>query len=97
MSEVSQAPPSALAWLVYLGLFPTAVAFTTWAFALVRTGAGPLGTTTYLVAPVAITMGWLLLGEVPAPLALAGGALTVGGVILARSDRRRASHSRAAV
>ena len=85
--EVAIAQPTNIAWLIYLGLFPTAIAFTTWAFALSRTPAGRLGATTYLVPPVAIVMGWLLLGEAPPPLAIAGGVLCIAGVAIARSTR----------
>ncbi len=88
VDELRTAPSDAIAWIVYLGVFPTAVAFTTWAFALNRTTAGRLGSTTYLVPPVAIVMAWLLLGEVPPALALLGGALCIGGVIVARSRAR---------
>lgn len=80
-------------WIGYLGLFPTALAFTTWAYALARTTAGRLGATTYLVPPVAILLSWLLLGETPAGLAFAGGALCVAGVYLSR----RAPRTRAIV
>ena len=83
--DVSTANPESIAWMVYLGLFPTAIGFTTWAFALGRTTAGRLGSTTYLVPPIAIVMAWLLLGEVPPALAILGGALCIGGVIVARS------------
>jgi drug/metabolite transporter (DMT)-like permease len=83
-ADVGTVPPSAIAWLLYLGLFPTALAFTTWAFALGRTTAGRLGSTTYLVPAVAIVLGWFLLGEAPAPLALAGGAVAIAGVVIAR-------------
>jgi drug/metabolite transporter (DMT)-like permease len=82
--EVGDAGGPALAWAVYLGAFPTALAFTTWAFALARTDAGKLGTTTYLVPPLSILMGWAFLGEVPAELAFAGGALCLVGVAIAR-------------
>jgi drug/metabolite transporter (DMT)-like permease len=85
IDEMGTAPGDALAWIVYLGIFPTAIAFTTWAFALNRTSAGRLGSTTYLVPPVAIGLAWLMLNEVPPALALAGGALCIGGVIVARS------------
>lgn len=88
VQELGTAPADAIAWIVYLGIFPTAIAFTTWAFALNRTTAGRLGSTTYLVPPVAIVMAWLLLGEVPPALAFAGGALCIGGVIVARSGGR---------
>ena len=49
--ELGDAPGGAIAWTVYLGVFPTAIGFTTWAFALARTDAGKLGATTYLVPP----------------------------------------------
>jgi drug/metabolite transporter (DMT)-like permease len=83
--EVGTAQPASLAWLVYLGLFPTSIAFTTWAFALGRSSAGRLGSLTYLVPPVAIVMAAALLGEAPAPLALVGGVIAIGGVVVARS------------
>ncbi|SDS41378.1 DMT family transporter [Actinopolymorpha singaporensis] len=82
--EAAAARPSTLGCVVFLGAFPTAIAFTTWAYALSRTSAGRMGATTYLVPPVAILLGWLLLGEAPASLAFAGGALTLVGVALTR-------------
>jgi drug/metabolite transporter (DMT)-like permease len=82
--ETAAASPSVIAWVIYLGALPTALAFTTWAYALSRTSAGRLGATTYLVPPLAIAMGWALLGETPAPLAFAGGALCLVGVYLTR-------------
>ena len=69
--------------MVYLGVFPTALAFTTWAYALARTDAGRMGATTYLVPPISVLLGWLLLEESPPALALAGGALCLLGVIVA--------------
>jgi drug/metabolite transporter (DMT)-like permease len=38
MHQVSHAGAAALAWTVYLGLVPTAIGFSTWAYALSRTG-----------------------------------------------------------
>lgn len=88
VAEMRGASVEAWAWVVYLGVFPTAIAFTTWAFALNRTTAGRLGSTTYLVPPVAILLAWLVLNEVPPALAFAGGALCIGGVVVARSGGR---------
>ena len=81
---VRTAPTSDLLWIVYLGLAPTALAFTTWAYALSRSDAGKLSLTTFLVPAIATLMAWLLLDEVPPPLALVGGALCVVGVLLTR-------------
>ena len=50
-------PASSIWWLVYLGVFPTAIAFTTYAFALKHMTASSLGVTTYLVPPITIVMG----------------------------------------
>jgi drug/metabolite transporter (DMT)-like permease len=82
--DLSAASAGALWWIAYLGAFPTALAFTTWAYALARSTAGRLGASTYLVPPVAILLGWLLLGETPAALAFAGGAICLAGVYIAR-------------
>jgi drug/metabolite transporter (DMT)-like permease len=82
--ELGSAKTSSIAWMAYLGAFPTAVAFTTWAYALSRTTAGRMGATTYLVPPVAILLGWALLDESPVALAFVGGALCLAGVVIAR-------------
>ena len=85
--QAGAAPTGSLVWIVYLGVFPTAVGFVTWAFALSRTDAGRLGATTYLVPPLSILFGWLWLGESPAALAYLGGALCLAGVALSRARR----------
>ncbi|MFF3847617.1 DMT family transporter [Streptomyces sp. NPDC002328] len=87
--EAAQAPVSATLNMVYLGVFPTALAFTTWAYALARTTAGRMGATTYAVPALVVLMSWLALDEVPGPLTLAGGALCLAGVAVSRSRRRR--------
>jgi drug/metabolite transporter (DMT)-like permease len=83
-SDLASAPPSAIVAAVYLGAVPTALAFSTWAYALSRTPAGQLGVSTYIVPPLAIAMGFLFFTEVPAPLAIAGGALCLAGVAVSR-------------
>jgi drug/metabolite transporter (DMT)-like permease len=70
--------------VVYLGLFPTALAFSTWAFALRHTDAGKQALTTFLVPAIATLMAWVLLDEVPPGMAFAGGALCIVGVLLTR-------------
>jgi drug/metabolite transporter (DMT)-like permease len=89
ITELRNADAGALFWMVYLGLFPTAVAFTTWAYALARTSAGKAGATTYLVPPLAVFLSWLFLGEVPAALAFCGGALCLLGVAFTRRGPRQ--------
>jgi drug/metabolite transporter (DMT)-like permease len=87
VDELAAASGSAVAWTIYLGVFPTAIGFTTWAYALKRTSAGRMGATTYLVPPVAILLGWAMLDEVPPALALVGGLLCLLGVAVTRGAR----------
>ena len=84
------ATASSGAWLgiLYLGIVPTALAFTTWGYALGRMPAGQLGVTTYIVPPLAIVMGLIFFGEVPAPLAIVGGVICLTGVALSRRKAR---------
>ncbi|MCW2783849.1 MAG: multidrug transporter [Marmoricola sp.] len=83
--------------IVYLGLFPTAIAFSTWAFALRHTDAGKQSLTTFLVPAIATVMAWLLLDEVPPALAFVGGAICIAGVLVTRRKQpvRRRSLRRA--
>src|SRR4051812_24280703 len=82
--DAAHAGAGALAWTVYLGVVPTALGFATWSFALRRESAGRMAAMLYLVAPVAVVLAWAILGETPPWLAVAGGALCLGGVYLAR-------------
>jgi drug/metabolite transporter (DMT)-like permease len=77
-----------VAWVVYLGVFPTAVAFTTYAYALTHMDASSLGVTTYLVPPITVVMAWALLSETPPVMAYVGGGLCLAGVALARRRPR---------
>ncbi|HEU0041136.1 MAG TPA: DMT family transporter, partial [Jiangellaceae bacterium] len=74
----------ALAAVVYLGVFPTAIAFSTWAYALARTDAGRLTATTLTVPAIAIALSWALLGELPTVLGMIGGTLCLLGVAISR-------------
>jgi drug/metabolite transporter (DMT)-like permease len=78
------APAGAMATVVYLGVFPTAIAFSTWAYALARSDASRLTATTLTVPAVAIVLSWALLGELPTVLGMIGGGLCLLGVAISR-------------
>ncbi|XVQ13673.1 DMT family transporter [Spirillospora sp. CA-255316] len=86
--EAADASAGATLNMIYLGVFPTALAFTTWAYALARTSAGKMGATTYAVPALVVLMSWALLGEVPGALTLAGGLLCLAGVAVSRRRDR---------
>lgn len=82
-----------IAWLAYLGVFPTAIGFSTWSYALKRISTGKAASTTYLVPAIATLISWVLLDEVPAALAFVGGALCLIGVAITRMRSRSAEPS----
>jgi drug/metabolite transporter (DMT)-like permease len=89
VDDLASAPVAATGWLVYLGLVPTALAFSTWAYALARMDAGRLGVSTYVVPPITVALGAVLLAEVPPVLAMAGGAICLIGVAISRRTTAR--------
>jgi drug/metabolite transporter (DMT)-like permease len=96
LDQLRDAPGGSVGWLVYLGLGPTAIGFSTWAYALRRTDAGRLAATTYLVPPLSILLGWAWLGETPVALAYLGGALCLLGVAWSRRATRSSAAGRPA-
>jgi drug/metabolite transporter (DMT)-like permease len=84
VEALQTAPPAAIAGAVYLGAVPTALAFSTWAYALSRMPAGQLGVTTYIVPPLAVVLGLVVFGEIPAVTAIIGGAICLVGVGVSR-------------
>ncbi|MEV0094739.1 DMT family transporter [Streptomyces sp. NPDC050738] len=86
--DLSDAPATAWAGVVYLGLLPTALAFWTWSYALSRMPVGRLAATTYIVPALTVAMAWPVLGELPAAAAFAGGALCLIGVAIANRPKR---------
>lgn len=80
-----------IGWIVYLGVFPSALAFTTWAYALSHADAGKFAMTTFLVPFITSLIAWALLDEVPPGMAFVGGVLCIAGVLITRRQPRRAT------
>lgn len=89
VAQLGSAPAGDTLNMIYLGVFPTGLAFTTWAYALHRTTAAKLGATTYVVPAVVVLMSWAMLGEVPGWLSLVGGLVCLAGVAISRGRPRR--------
>ncbi|MFI7382391.1 DMT family transporter [Streptomyces sp. NPDC049813] len=82
--EMRAAPTGAVLSAAYLGVFPTAIGFTAWAYALRRMSAGRLSSVTYAVPAVSVLLSWLLLAEIPTAYGLVGGVLCLAGVAVSR-------------
>lgn len=89
VTEVADAPTGAVVAAVYMGIFPTAVAFSLWAYALRRVDAARLSLSSYLVPAITVLLSWALLAEVPTVYGLVGGSLCLVGVAVSRLPRGR--------
>ena len=91
LRRLPTAAPSATLAVVYLGIFPAAIAYVLWNYALARLPASLLSSFLYLSPVLACFIAWLWLGEVPGLLTLVGGAISILGVILVQTKGQRAA------
>jgi drug/metabolite transporter (DMT)-like permease len=82
LSTLREAPVAATLSVMYLGIFPGALAYVGWAYVLSHGAAGRTTTLLYVIPVLAIAIGWIWLDEVPRLLTFAGGALALAGVCM---------------
>ena len=85
---LAHAPMAHIGSLLWLGIAPTFIGYIAWNAALQRASASQVSSFIYFSPPIAVLIGWVWLGERPALLTVVGGAITVGGVILANARKR---------
>jgi drug/metabolite transporter (DMT)-like permease len=74
------APLSSTLAVVYLGVFPSAIAYLCWSYGLSRLDASKASSFLFIVPVVAIVIAFVWLREIPSWLSLVGGAVALTGV-----------------
>lgn len=85
LEQMPKAEPSATLAIIYLGVFPAAIAYVLWSYALARMPASMLSSFLYLSPVLAMGIAWVWLGEVPTVLTIVGGLVAIVGVVLVQS------------
>jgi len=78
--DLKTAPLTATLSAIYLGIFPAAIAYLAWSYALAAIPASRCVSFLYFMPIIATLLGWLCLGEIPAVLSLLGGLIALAGV-----------------
>ena len=87
-ASIAAAPASANWALLFLALFPAALAFALWSYALARLPVAQVSSSLYLVPVLTFPIAWVWLGEVPSTLSFGGGAVVLVGVLLVQLKGR---------
>lgn len=91
VTDIRDANMSALIAAVYTGIFPAALCYAIFAYALSQAPVVRVTTMLYLVPVNSTLFAWLLIAEVPAPLTLLGGVVALAGVIVVQWSKRNAA------
>lgn len=81
LDDMQTASTEATLAIIYMGVFPGAIAYASWSYALSNMPASIAGSFLYFVPAFAVLIAWLWLGEVPDVSALIGGGFIFVGVL----------------
>jgi drug/metabolite transporter (DMT)-like permease len=79
------APLQAHLTVIYMGVFPTAVAYAAWSFFMSKMPASRASGFLYITPILSTLIAAIWIGEIPSLLSLAGGTITLAGLVLAGS------------
>lgn len=82
LQQLQTASTGATVAVVYLGIFPAAIAYVAWAYALSRMPASNTSSFLFIIPVLAALIAWAWLGEIPSLLSIVGGVIIITGVAM---------------
>lgn len=78
--DIVKASLSSTLWVIYLGIFPAAIAYAGWSYVLSEIPASRAVSFLYIIPILTAILGWLFLNEIPAIISMIGGMIAMAGV-----------------
>jgi drug/metabolite transporter (DMT)-like permease len=79
---LGKAPLQANLTVIYLGIFPAALAYATWAFFMSKMPASRAASFLYVNPILSTVVAFIWIGEIPSVLSLVGGIIILAGLVL---------------
>ncbi|MGL4609930.1 MAG: DMT family transporter [Trueperaceae bacterium] len=86
---LSNAAPASVWAGVYMGTFPSAIAYTLFAYAISKLPVTSVSSFLYSVPVFGLFFSWLLLNEIPTPLTVLGGLIAIAGIFVVNRSRQK--------
>ncbi len=81
--EAVVSAPRAATWAgIYLGVFPAAIAYVTWAYGLSKADVSKVVSTQFMLPGLTIVIGWFWLRELPGLVSFLGGLAALAGAAM---------------
>lgn len=93
LQEIQTADLQTTAAVVYMGIFPAAIAYLAWGYALKYLSASNASVTLYALPIVSTFLGFILLNEQPSLISLLGSGITLFGAFIANRFQIRSTRA----
>ena len=87
VGDVASAGALPLLAALYIGVVPSAIAYTLYSYAISEASVTLVAAFLYLVPVFSILFSWVLIGELPTWLTLAGGGVAIVGIVMVNRSR----------
>lgn len=81
--QLLTAPLNVTLDIVFIGVFPAAIAYALWSYGIARLPVNHAVRYLYAMPLIALLLGWIMLGELPNRMSIAGGIIAIMGAVVA--------------